>query len=326
MIRIFTLHYMRLLGLAAGLAITILLAAPVSAGDLRLMPRIVVDGDMVTLGDLFGDIGDAGKTIVASAPAPGKRLAITVARIHGMVRDRNLVWLPLRGLKSVTVRRSARRIPAFEIEAVILDALTEQATGDGLRLNLVNRNRVFNVATNAAAGLVVENLSYDARSGRFVASLIAAAGTPDEVRAEYSGRATETVELPALNRLLKRGEIIGDGDIEWLEWPARRTPRDVVTDLADLLGMAAKRSLRPGRPLRERDVQEPVVVAKGSLVSLVYRTSNMVLTAGGRALENGAMGSVIRVLNSKSKVVVEARVDGGNVLSVTLSATSLAMN
>ena len=68
------------------------------------------------------------------------------------------------------------------------------------------------------------------------------------------------------------------------------------------------------------------MVAKGSIVSLVYRTSNMVLTAGGRALENGAMGSVIRVLNRKSKVVVEARVDGGNVLSVTLSATSLAMN
>ena len=68
MIRIFTLSYMRSLGLAAALAITVLLTAPVSAGELRLIPRIVVDGDMVTLGDLFGDIGDAGETIAASAP------------------------------------------------------------------------------------------------------------------------------------------------------------------------------------------------------------------------------------------------------------------
>ena len=67
MIRIFTLHYMRGLGLAAALALTVLLAAPVSAGELRLIPRIVVDGDMVTLGDLFGDIGDAGKTIVVAS-------------------------------------------------------------------------------------------------------------------------------------------------------------------------------------------------------------------------------------------------------------------
>ena len=78
-------------------------------------------------------------------------------------------------------------------------------------------------------------------------------------------------------------------------------------------------------PLRERDVQEPIIVAKGSTVSLVYRTESMVLTAGGKALEDGAMGSVIRVLNSQSKVVVEARVEGGNILSVTRT-TSLAMN
>ena len=34
MIRIFTLQYMRLLGLAVALAITVLLVAPVSAGEL----------------------------------------------------------------------------------------------------------------------------------------------------------------------------------------------------------------------------------------------------------------------------------------------------
>jgi flagella basal body P-ring formation protein FlgA len=59
--------------------------------------------------------------------------------------------------------------------------------------------------------------------------------------------------------------------------------------------------------------------------SLVYRTEFMVLTAGGKALEDGAMGSIIRVLNSQSKIVVEARVDGGNILSVT-NTTFLVMN
>ena len=145
------------------------------------------------------------------------------------------------------------------------------------------------------------------------------------MRVELSGRAVETVELPVLNRHVKRGEIISDGDIEWLAWPTRRMPRDAVVDVADVVGWAAKRSLRAGVPLRERDVQEPIIVAKGSTVSLVYRTESMVLTAGGKALEDGAMGSVIRVLNSQSKVVVEARVEGGNILSVTRT-TSLAMN
>lgn len=327
MIENITLHprTARLLGLIAALAISVSLIAPVSAAELQLLRRIVVEGDMVTLADMFGDIGAAGETIVSRAPAPSKRLAISVASVHRAVRGQGLAWSPLRGLKSVTISRSGRRIPVFEIESVILDALAGESAGDGLRISLTNRQQVFSVAQDAAPGLEVENLAFDARTGRFVASLVAASGTPHEARAEFTGRAIETVELPVLNKPMKKGEIIGDGDIEWLEWQARRAPRDVITDVAELVGLAARRSLRPGLPLRARDVNEPIVVVKGSAVSLVYRTPFMVLTAGGRALEDGAMGSIIRVLNSQSKIVVEARVDGGNILSVA-GAMSLAMN
>lgn len=315
----------RLASLIAALAITILLIVPASAAELRLLPRIVVDGDEITLGDMFGDIGEAGDIVVARAPAPGKRLGVTVARIHRLVRGQGLAWTPLRGLKSITVNRTGRRIPAFAIESAILDAIADEAGGKTLSITLANRNREFFVAKNAAGDLDVEYLTYEARTGRFVVGLVAAYGTPDEAHAEYSGRAIETVELPVLNRSFKKGEIITDGDIEWLEWHAQRVPRDALTDIADLVGLAARRSLRSGYPVRERDVREPVVVAKGSNVRLVYRTSMMVLTAVGRALEDGAMGSVIRVLNSHSKVVVEARVEGGNILSVT-DSTFLAMN
>ena len=315
----------RLLGPVAALAILGSLMAPLSAAELRLLPRIVVDGDVVTLADLFGDIGGHGEAIVSLAPEPGKRLAITVSRIHRVVRDQGLDWSPLRGLMSVKVARTGRRIPTFEIESVILDALADEFAGRSLSISLANRNKVIFVAIDAAASLDVENLTFDDRSGRFVASLVAASGTPHEVRADFSGRAIESVELPMLNKPMKKGEIIGEGDIEWLVWKARRVPRDAITDSADLVGLAAGRSLRPGQPVRARDVNEPIVVAKGSAVSLVYRTTFMVLTAGGRALEDGAMGSIIRVLNSQSKVVVEARVEGGKILSVT-NTTFLAMN
>ena len=202
---------------------------------------------------------------------------------------------------------------------------SSEVRGDGLSITLANRNQALFVATDAIEGLAVENISYDARTGRFTASLVAAAGTAHEARAEFSGRAIETVELPVLNRAMKKGEIISDGDIEWIDWQAKRTPRDAITDAADLVGQAARRSLRPDAPLRARDVGEPIVVTKGSAVRLVYRTPMMVLTAGGRALEDGAMGSVIRIRNSKSKVVVEARVDGANIVSVT-GSTFLVMN
>ncbi len=316
---------LRLLGLIAALAITVSLLSPASAAELQLLPRIVVDDHIVTLADLFGDMGEAGETVVARSPEPGKRITITVARIHRAVRDQGFDWMPLRGLKRVTVNRAGRRIPNFEIETAIRHALAREVSGDGLSITLANRNQALFVARDAAPGLDVENISYDARTGRFAASLVAAAGTAYEARARFSGRAIETVELPVLNRTMKKGEIIGDGDIEWIDWQVKRIPRDAITDVAELVGQAARRSLRPDSPLRTRDVGEPIVVTKGSAVSLVYRTPMMVLTAGGRALEDGAMGSVIRILNSKSKVVIEARVDSANILSVT-GSTFLIMN
>ncbi len=316
---------MRLFGLITALAITVSLLNPASAAELQLLPRIVVDGDVITLGHLFGDMGEAGEIVVARSPEPGKRITITVASIHRAVRDQGLAWMPLRGLKRITVNRPGRRIPNFEIETAIRHALAGDIRGDGLSITLANRNQALFVATDAAPGLEVENISYDARTGRFAASLVAAAGTVHETRAEFSGRAIETVELPVLSRAMKKGEIIGDGDIEWLDWQAKRIPRDAITDVADLVGQAARRSLRPDVPLRARDVGEPIVVAKGSAVRLVYRTPIMVLTAGGRALEDGAMGAIIRIRNSKTKVVVEARVDSPNILIVT-GSTFLALN
>jgi len=212
-----------LVGLVAALAILVSQVSPASAAEFRLLPRIVVEDDVVILADLFGDIGPVGDTIVSRAPAPGKRLNISVANLHRVMRDQDLDWKPLRGLRSITVSRSGRRISTFDIESVILDALVDEVAGGNLCINLANRNKVFYVAKNASAGLEIEHIDFDARTGRFVASLIAAFGTPDEVRVELSGRAVETVELPVLNRHVKRGEIISDGDIEWLAW--RCAPR-----------------------------------------------------------------------------------------------------
>ena len=51
-----------------------------------------------------------------------------------------------------------------------------------------------------------------------------------------------------------------------------------------------------------------------------YRTAAMVLTTPGRALDDGALGEVIRVLNSQTKVVVDATVSGGGQVSVAIAS------
>lgn len=116
----------------------------------------------------------------------------------------------------------------------------------------------------------------------------------------------QTLSAPVLRRPVPRGDMIERADIRFAEAETRRLPRDVVLELEEIVGMVAQRNLRAGRAIRTRDVAEPLAVAKGDLVSIVYSTPFMTLTARGRALTSAPLGGVVRVVNGHSRQTIEA--------------------
>jgi len=76
------------------------------------------------------------------------------------------------------------------------------------------------------------------------------------------------------------------------------------------VGMALHRSAVAGQPLPLADLGLPVAVAKGSRVDLALQIPGLSLEAVGLALEAGAVGDHIHVLNPASHAVVEAEVVG----------------
>jgi flagella basal body P-ring formation protein FlgA len=97
---------------------------------------------------------------------------------------------------------------------------------------------------------------------------------------------------------------------------AERLGSDAVLDRRALLGKTPRRPLRPHEPLRAGDIQAPVLVHKGDLVSIVLETPTMRLTAQGKALEDGAMGATLHVANTKSNRVIDVHVTGPNMVAV----------
>jgi flagella basal body P-ring formation protein FlgA len=75
--------------------------------------------------------------------------------------------------------------------------------------------------------------------------------------------------------------------------------------------------LRAGQPIRTREVQDPILVPRRSLVTILYQHPRMTLTAKGRALEDGSDGQVIRISNSQSSNVIEAVVVGDHTVAVS---------
>ena len=125
-----------------------------------------------------------------------------------------------------------------------------------------------------------------------------------------------------LSRDVKPGETIAQSDVVITEMPSEKLGQNVLTAAGDIAGHAAKRMIRAGDPLRLGDVEAPILVRKDMLVTMSVRAPGMTLTAEGRALESGAAGAAIKVMNTNSKRTVIATVEGEGLVSVGRAATS----
>jgi len=286
-----------------------------------LRQNIVVDSTLVLLGDFFDGTGDKAIIAVAYAPDPGKRAVFDANWLYRAARSYGLKWKPMSLKQQAIVKRETVTIEREEIEDNILAALIDKGVDPEMTVELSNRSMRLYVSSSAQASIIVENVDYDPRTRRFSAYV----STPDSKSTRVTGRLQKILNIPVLNRRVLKGEVIRSEDIEWIKTPSERVQRDIVMQPADLVGKTPKRGLQSGSPVRSSDVQRPIIIKKGSLVTMILQTPVMTLTSQGQAIEDGSDGDVIRLTNTQSNTIVQAVVSGPGVVSIT-PASHLAMN
>jgi flagella basal body P-ring formation protein FlgA len=297
---------------------------PQTAGLVLLKPNVVIDGPIVHLGDLFDGLGENGAIQVARAPTPGTRVTVDARWLATVARAYGVLWQPASQLDGSVIERASIVIETQRIEAATVEALRQRGMDGRLSLVLDNPATRIHLPTDTDPSLLVTGLNHNPETGRFTAHLVApAVGTPF-VRVTISGRAFRLIEVPVLLRRMLPGEVIREGDITWREVRADRISRNVVLDPVNMLGMSPRRPVRAEKPVLGNELRQPILVAKNSLVTIRLQTQRMVLTARGRALEPGADGDVIRVVNTKSNQIISASVTGSGIVKVVPSGLRAA--
>lgn len=289
---------------------------PAFDAPVRLKNSVRLNGNVILLRDLFENAGKHAEAAVAHAPLPGKRVVLDARWLATVANGYGLDWKPLTMGDRAMVERASQVIPVEMIEQEILAELAYHGVPASADLDMGNRTPQLHIAADAQAVVAVRDLVWDDRLRRFSATIEAPAGAPDAARTRIAGRVFTTISVPMLTRGISRGDIIGEGDVEWAETRVETMRRDALTDIADVVGKSARQTLRPGLPLTANDVQRPVLVAKGALVTMVLKMPQMSLTSQGRAIQNGAEGEMIRITNTQSNMTVEGRVEGPNLVSV----------
>jgi flagella basal body P-ring formation protein FlgA len=286
-----------------------------------LRQNVMVDNNLILLGDLFEGTGDKATIAVAYAPELGKKGFFDANWLYRVASGHGLKWRPLSMKQNVQVNRETVTIERDEIEDHILAALVDKGADPRMTLELSNRAVQLYVASSSEAIIEVENASYDQRTQRFSAHI----STPGSKAVRVTGRMQKMLNLPVLNRRMLKNEVIRADDIIWIKSPSKRVQNDIILHVDDLIGRTPKRGLRAGALIRSSEVQRPILVKKGSLVTMVLKTPLMVLTSQGRAVDPGANGDVIRITNTQSNKVVQAVVSAAGIASIT-PASQMTMN
>jgi flagellar basal body P-ring formation protein FlgA len=301
-----------------------LLSAPAFAAPM-LRPSVTVEGSVIHLGDLFADAGTLAGDPVAAAPAPGMRTTFTSDWLAAMAREHRLAWTPSSAYDQAIVQRASRTIGADRIAHELLAEIGARQRIEDAELQLDNPGLRLVVAADAPDAVAIDGLAIDQRSGRMSAFVSAPAGDPAAMRQRVTGRLIYRADVPVLNRAVAPGAAIAAADLEMLKIRRDHIGPDVVTDAAQLVGKTPRRQLRAGEPIRLADVQLPILVHKGDLVTIVLETSSLQLTAQGKALDDGAKDALVRIENTKSNRVVDAAVTGPGTVGVSLPGGAAAV-
>ncbi len=294
-------------------------------GPVMLIPVIHLINDIIVLGDIFTNIGDMAEKAVAYSPQPGRKTIYDARWLKRVARYYNLKWSPTGPRDRIVIFRESITVKYKDIVEAVMVALGDENIAPDMLAELSNRNLTFHLPADIFPEIGVEELNYDDRTQRFSAIIVAPVNHPNSQRHRVTGKLFKMIEVPVLSQNIRPGDFISESDIQWQMIRSEKVPRDAIVLLDKLVGMSTKRGIRAGVPIKSTEIQAPVMVKKKSLLTVTLQSEFMTLSIQAKALENGAMGDVIRITNLSSKQILEAEVTGPGKAIVHI-AEQIAMN
>lgn len=120
-------------------------------------------------------------------------------------------------------------------------------------------------------------------------------GERELARALVVLRVRRFAHITILENDLRRGTVIGPGDVSLQRAELTQATQDGFRSLDEVVGRQPVRDLVAGQPLTPGSTEIPLDVRPGQAVAMVFRTGTVELSAPGEALAGGRSGEVVMV-------------------------------
>jgi flagella basal body P-ring formation protein FlgA len=290
-----------------------------------LRPNTTLRASTVRLSDLFDGIEGKADRVLGPGPGPGGRIVVEAQQLGAIARQFGVDWHPASSSDRAVLERLGRPLRRDDVMDAVRSALIGAGASADCDVDLAGFLPPL-VPVEAVPRPVVSDLEYDAAAGRFSAMLSVTGEGMEPLHLRVDGRADDTITLPVAASRLLAGSIVQPNDVRMARVRTSVVRGDVMRKPSDAIGMQTKRPIAPGQPLFVNELMRPSMVVKGATVLMVLDSPGITLTAQGQAVESGAIGERIRVLNPSSRAAVEAEVIGPDRVRVAPSAVPMTVS
>jgi flagellar basal body P-ring formation protein FlgA len=274
---------------------------------IRLRDVAAVEGDDAAL------VAALEAVDVGAAPLTGHTR--TVSGEYARIRIRQIgvdtKRLEFAGAKLITVTRPDQVLPGAAVEKVACDAVEAANPGVAARATF----------TPADVRLPLGTVELKPQEARLAGTTTAT--VPVQVFVDGRSEATVTVSFRLLRRApalvaahdLLPGALLAADDVRVEDRPVVPGPL-LLAETSQAVGQQVAVPIKAGSALTASMVKPAVLVKRGARVKLICRGPNFTATTGGEALQNGTLGSVVRVRNLTSLLEVTGLVTGAQTVEV----------
>lgn len=296
---------------AAGLALAAF-ASGLARADERpvLRSQVMTLSEIVTVGDFYSNAGPLASKPLFRSPDMGTSGNVPAQTVADRARAAGLQMAGTDGLRTVVVYRGATKFGHDQLEELVRRAISENDAGldpKNLEVKLVQAPEKVLADPKVKDPIRIDRVEWSQSTGYFTihASVAAQLGTTALV---LTGTALEMVEVVALAQPVRRGDIVREEDLTTTRLARRKVPAGALLDPGEIAGKQARNSLRSNTPLSRSDFQRPILIERGEKVTVNYEMPGMKLTTRAQAMDSGAVGDVIDVMNLQSRRIVPATV------------------
>lgn len=193
----------------------------------------------------------------------------------------------------------------------------EQGLGEDVEIEFFGGQTNFVIKEVDHVKIMVSSLDISQGQNKFTAKAEIFADGKPAGQTKLLGRYFVMTEVVMPSHDISKGTILKKEDFVRAKVRSNRLRDDMVTLEENLIGKQAIRQIKANKPISAKDIHDEILIKKGQKVTVIYQHHSLQIVAKMEALEDGAKGQFIKILNTKSNRELAAKVLDKNTVEVS---------